>query len=83
MVYANVVTQSPLFPLSSLMVHGIVFAKDAWDLNQPEGSGPGMSNEPFKHEVRSAFGSGVMLQELYVTPSLLNREKLGRCCRSG
>ncbi|CAE7856057.1 unnamed protein product, partial [Symbiodinium sp. KB8] len=74
MVYANVVTQSPLFPLSSLMVHGIVFAKDAWDLNQLEGSGPGMSNEPFKHEVRSAFGSGVMLQELYVTPSLLNRE---------
>eukprot|EP00439_Symbiodinium_sp_Y106_P071191 s830_g12.t1 len=74
MVYANVVTQSPLFPLSSLMVHGIVFAKDAWDLNQPEGSGPGMSTEPFKHEVRSAFGSGVMLQELYVTPSLLNRE---------
>ncbi|OLQ00523.1 Pentatricopeptide repeat-containing protein, chloroplastic [Symbiodinium microadriaticum] len=47
---------------------------DAWDLNQLEGSGPGMSNEPFKHEVRSAFGSGVMLQELYVTPSLLNRE---------
>ena len=74
MVYANVVTQSPLFPLSSLMVHGIIFAKDAWDLNRLEGSGTGMSHEPFKHEVRSAFGSGVMLQELYITPSLLNRE---------
>ena len=74
MVYANVVVQSPLFPLSSLMVHGIIFAKDAWDLNRLEGSGSGISNEPFKHEVRSAFGSGVMLQELYITPSLLNSE---------
>merc|ERR1711920_330884 len=32
-----------------------------------------MSELPFRHEVRSAFGSGTMLQELYLTPSLLTR----------
>eukprot|EP00927_Polykrikos_kofoidii_P046782 TRINITY_DN40914_c0_g1_i1.p1 TRINITY_DN40914_c0_g1~~TRINITY_DN40914_c0_g1_i1.p1 ORF type:complete len:928 (-),score=156.62 TRINITY_DN40914_c0_g1_i1:115-2898(-) len=74
MVYHNVVKRSPLFPLNSLMVHGVIFAKDAWDLNRLEGAGDGISNEPFRHEVRSAFGSGSMLQELYLTPSLLSQE---------
>lgn len=72
--YKNVVAKSPLFPLTSLMVHGVIFAKDAWDLTRPEGSGSGESTEPFTHEVRSAFGSGTMLQELYLTPSLLSRK---------
>jgi len=74
MVYQHVAQVSPLFPLHSLMVHGVVFAKDAWDLARPEGSGDGQSELPFRHEVRSAFGSGTMLQELYLTPSLLSRE---------
>eukprot|EP00929_Paragymnodinium_shiwhaense_P090931 TRINITY_DN51005_c0_g1_i1.p1 TRINITY_DN51005_c0_g1~~TRINITY_DN51005_c0_g1_i1.p1 ORF type:complete len:894 (+),score=168.70 TRINITY_DN51005_c0_g1_i1:95-2683(+) len=74
MVYRNVVQQSPMFPLNSLMVHGVIYAKDAWDLNRPEGAGDGLSGEAFRHEVRSAFGSGAMLQELYITPSLLSRE---------
>lgn len=86
MVYKNVVKESPLFPLNSLMIHGIIFAKDAWDLNAA-GGGPmssvggiagvdagGSSRDPFKHEVRSAFGSGAMLQELYVTPALLQSD---------
>lgn len=71
MVYKHNVQASPLFPLNSLMVHGIIFAKDAWDLNEPEGMED--MSESFRHEVRSAFGSGSMLQELYITPSLLNR----------
>ncbi|CAK9022141.1 Pentatricopeptide repeat-containing protein [Durusdinium trenchii] len=74
MVHQNVVLESPLFPLNSLMIHGIIFAQDAWDLNAPEGSGTGLSRNPFKNEVRSAFGSGAMLQELYLTPSLLTSE---------
>eukprot|EP00438_Fugacium_kawagutii_P005720 Skav230024 [mRNA] locus=scaffold261:7913:11791:- [translate_table: standard] len=69
MVYQNVVKESPFFPLNSLMIHGIIFAKDAWDLNGRRASDEG--SDAFKHEVRSAFGSGVMLQELYVTPALL------------
>jgi len=74
MVHQHVVRVSPLFPLNSLMVHGVVFAKDAWDLQKPEGSGDGLSELPFRHEVRSAFASGTILQELYLTPSLLSRE---------
>ena len=85
MVYQNVVKESPLFPLNSLMIHGIIFAQDAWDLNVAEGAskdraginrvdGGGGSRDPFKHEVRSAFGSGAMLQELYVTPALLESD---------
>ena len=86
MVYQNVVKESPLFPLNSLMIHGIIFAQDAWDLTAPDGAamtpgshgvidgGRSTSRDPFKHEVRSAFGSGTMLQELYLTPALLQTE---------
>lgn len=71
MVYQNVVKESPFFPLNSLMIHGIIFAKDAWDLSAAGGRAGHAGSDAFKHEVRSAFGSGVMLQELYVTPALL------------
>jgi hypothetical protein len=46
------------------MLHGIVFAQKA----------PHLSSDPggdFRNEVRSYFGSGTQLQELYITPSLL------------
>lgn len=60
----NVVRASPLFPLNSLMLHGVIFAQMNARLNRREG-------EAFRHEVRSYFASGTQLQELYVTPSLL------------
>eukprot|EP00750_Incisomonas_marina_P031047 INCI7698.7.p1 GENE.INCI7698.7~~INCI7698.7.p1 ORF type:complete len:788 (+),score=120.69 INCI7698.7:588-2951(+) len=63
--FSNVVRAAPLFPLSSLMTHGVIFAKNAWDLNMP------LQGQHFINEVRSAFGSGTMLQELYITPSFL------------
>lgn len=47
------------------MLHGIIYAKHAWDLNLPDQS------LHFVSEARSAAGSGTMLQELYITPSLL------------
>jgi hypothetical protein len=62
--YRNVVLRSPLFPLNSLMLHGIVVAQCNPRLNMPEGNA-------FAHEVRSFFASGTQLQELYITPSLL------------
>ncbi|MEX3976000.1 enterotoxin [Paraburkholderia caribensis] len=62
--YRNVVCRSPLFPLNSLMLHGIIYAQENARLN----SDPGHA---FAHEVQSYFGSGTQLQELYVTPSLL------------
>lgn len=62
--FRNVVQGAPLFPLSSLMVTGIVYARDARRLDADPGG-------DFVTEVRSYFGSGVQLQELHVTPSLL------------
>ena len=62
--YKNIVQQGPLFPLNSLMLHGIVYASQAPHL-QDDPSGD------FADEVHSYFGSGTQLQELYITPSLL------------
>ncbi|OAJ57893.1 enterotoxin [Paraburkholderia ginsengiterrae] len=63
--YHNVVVRSPLFPLNSLMLHGIIYAQHNDRLNTAQG-------HDFAHEVHSYFGSGAQLQELYITPSLLS-----------
>jgi hypothetical protein len=65
--WRNVVQQGPLFPLNSIMVHGVIYAQHAADLDSD-----GMSD--LEDEVLSYFGSGTQLQELYVTPSLLTRK---------
>ena len=62
--YNEIVKAGPLFPLNSLMLHGIVYAQKA----------PGLATDEdgdFHNEVRSYFGSGTQLQELYITPALL------------
>jgi hypothetical protein len=62
--WKNVARGSPLFPLNSLMLHGVIFAQQHARLNVQGG-------EAFRHEVQSYFASGTQLQELYVTPALL------------
>jgi hypothetical protein len=62
--YRNIVRGGPLFPVSSLMLHGIIYAQEAKNLS----SDPG---DDFADEVHSYFGSGTELQELYITPPLL------------
>ncbi len=63
--FAHVVSMGPLYPLSSLMLHGLIFAKHAKRLDaDPRGD--------FDAEIRSYFGSGTQLQEMYVTASLLS-----------
>ncbi len=62
--YERVVAKGPLFPLNSLMLHGIIYAQYNERLNDDPG-------DDFGNEVRSYFGSGTQLQEMYVTPSLL------------
>jgi hypothetical protein len=62
--YQNIVVAGPLFPLNALMLHGLIYAQHAPDLN----SDPG---HDFPAEVHSYFGSGTSLQEMYITPSLL------------
>ena len=64
--YANVVRRGPLFPINSLMLHGLIFARSAKHLDiDPQND--------FPSEVRSYFGTGTQLQEMYITPKLLSR----------
>jgi hypothetical protein len=63
--YKNVVQRGPLYPLNSIMLHGIIFATNASKLTTT-------SDADFADEVHSFFGSGTQLQEMYITPKLLN-----------
>jgi hypothetical protein len=63
--YQEVVQAGPLYPLNSLMLHGIIYAQHNRELN----SDPG---DDFRNEVRSYFGTGTQCQEMYITPSLLS-----------
>ena len=65
--YAHVVSRGPLYPLNSLMLHGIIYAQDDKELNTDPG-------DDFANEVHSYFGTGTQLQELYITPSLLSEK---------
>ena len=66
-IYLRVVEDGPLFPMNSLMLHGIIFARYAERL----GVDPG---HDFPDEVHDYFGTGTQLQEMYITPSLLSSE---------
>ena len=65
--YRNIVKRGPLYPLNSLMLHGIIYARYA----------DGLKTDPqkdFADEVHSYFGSGTQLQEMYITPGLLTSQ---------
>jgi hypothetical protein len=64
--FRGVVSRGSLFPLNALMLHGLIYAKRANKLDtDPSGD--------FTDEIRSYFGTGTQLQEMYVTPSLLSQ----------
>jgi len=65
--YKNVVQMGPLYPLNSLMLHGLIYAREHKELNTDPGN-------DFRNEVRSYFGTGTQLQEMYITPSLLSEQ---------
>ena len=62
--YKGVVQNGPLYPLNSLMLHGMIYAKHRKQLDADPGN-------DFRNEIRSYFGTGTQLQEMYITPSLL------------
>jgi len=62
--YGGIVRLGSLYPLNSLMLHGIVYARKARGLD----SDP---HDDFAAEVRSYFASGTGLQEMYISPDLL------------
>lgn len=64
--YQRVVQNGPLYPLNSLMLHGLIYAQYHKQLK----SDP---RNDFRNEVRSYFGTGTQLQEMYITPSLLTQ----------
>ncbi|HXD83667.1 MAG TPA: enterotoxin [Rudaea sp.] len=62
--YRNIVQRGPLYPINSLMLHGIIYAQSNKNLNTDPG-------HDFANEVHSYFATGTQLQEMYITPSLL------------
>jgi len=64
--WSNVIQRGPLYPLNAIMLHGIIYATNANKLNVT-------SDNDFTDEVRDFFGNGTQLQEMYITPALLNQ----------
>jgi hypothetical protein len=65
--FRRVVTAGPLYPINSLMLHGLIYGEKAKNLDTDPGG-------DFRSEVRSYFGTGTQLQEMYITPKLLSPE---------
>ena len=65
--YHGIVQRGPLFPLNSLMLHGVIYAHYADGLTDDPG-------DDFADEVHDYFGTGTQCQELYVTGSLLSAD---------
>ncbi|HEX6802479.1 MAG TPA: enterotoxin [Terriglobales bacterium] len=65
--YHGIVQAGPLFPLNSLMLHGLIYARQAEHLE----SDPG---HDFANEVHDYFGTGTQLQEMYISHALLSPE---------
>ncbi|MEO5713189.1 MAG: enterotoxin [Luteolibacter sp.] len=67
MTYRYNVAVAPLFPINSLMLHGVLMAKGARDLNADPA-------DDLTAEIWSGFGCGTQMEELYITPSLLSQK---------
>lgn len=65
--YSGVVMAGPLYPLNALMLHGMIYAKSAKNLDTDP-------NGDLAAEVHSYFGTGTQLQEMYITPALLKEK---------
>ncbi len=72
--YGGIVRLGPLFPLNSLMLHGIIFARKAQGLDHA-------ADGDFEDEVRSYFASGTGLAGAVRLARPAEREELGRSRR--
>jgi hypothetical protein len=59
-----------LYPLNALMNHGIVFAN-----GHPYGNQALKGSHDMRNDVRTYFGGGYALQELYLSPDILKAEQ--------
>lgn len=71
--YARVVKRAPLYPLSSLMLHGLFIHSKPFVDNPYDHDSPGQTYElaDIVSEIRSFFGGGTNLQELYINPDVM------------
>jgi hypothetical protein len=65
--FRRVVTAGPLYPINSLMLHGLIYATKAKNLDTDPGG-------DFRSEIHDYFGTGTQLQEMYISPELLSTE---------
>ena len=65
--YRAVVQAGPLYPLNAIMLHGIIYATNANRLTTA-------TDADLTAEIREFFGTGTQLQELYITPALMNEK---------
>jgi hypothetical protein len=65
--FHGVVQRGPLYPLNSLMLHGLIYAQYAHNLKTDP-------SNAFRNELRDYFGNGTQLQEMYITPTLLSKQ---------
>jgi len=65
--YKNVVKRAPLFPLNSVMLHGINISNVGYPAQLE------MDVKNISDGIWSFFGSGTSLQELYINPHLLTK----------
>jgi hypothetical protein len=75
-VYHRIVKQSPLFPLNSLMIHGVFvnelpFTGDPYDPKNPRAS---VVAKDVIDEIHTFFGTGTGCQEMYINPKLMTAE---------
>jgi hypothetical protein len=70
--YHSTIGRGPLYPISSLMLHGIMLHKYPFK-NPYDPAGPAVSCRPedVLAEIRSYFATGTNLQELHIDPSLM------------
>jgi len=76
--HERVVTMGPLYPLNSLMLHGVVIG------DRPGRAPAGMAfdEKSVADEIWSFFGSGTCLQELYVSPGVPTESMLDELARA-
>jgi hypothetical protein len=64
-IYSNIVRRAPLYPLNSLMSHGVAYSRHG------NPADPSYTSAGLKDDIHTYFGSGTGLQELYIQPGRL------------
>ena len=78
--YNVIVKPGPLYPLNSIMHHGMVLGTKFQAARVSKGEDGKQDNRDLKNDARIYFGSGANLQELYLTPSMMDKKAWDDVC---